>query len=170
MAELEQLKTDFKTSEKGKNFQSAIQDAVESEVRESRKIDRRKNNIMMYDIEERESEEDDSEADHIKVKSILKDQLNLPNVKIAKVFRVGRRQELTPAPRKRFRPIKVIFSNEGDKLMKNYWAKKDKKVDLQFGISNDHTRFESRQYTKLKEKLNELKIKGCRTGVLEGFN
>ena len=136
MAEMEQLKTDFKTSEKGKNFQSAIQDAVEYEVTEWREIDRRKNNIMMYDIEERESEEDDSEADHIKVKSILKDQLNLPNVKIAKVFRVGRRQEPTalptPAPRKRFRPIKVIFSNEGDKSMKNYWAKKDKKVDLQF--------------------------------------
>ena len=44
--------------------------------------------------------------------------------------------------------------------MKNYWAKKDQKLDLQFGISNDHTRFESMRYTKLKEKLNELKDKG----------
>ena len=101
----------------------------------------------MYDIEEREIEDDDSEADHIKVKSILKDQLNLPNVKITKVFRLGGRHEPTalptPAPRKRSRPIEVIFSNEGDKkkVMKNHWAKKDKKVDLQFGISNDHTRF-----------------------------
>ena len=130
-------------------------------MREWREIDRRKNNIMMYDIVERESEKDDSEADHVKVKSILKDQLNLPNMKITKVFRVGRRQEPTAlptfAPRKRFRPIKVIFSNKGDKkkVMKNYWAKKDQKVDLQFGIANDHTRFESMWYTKLKEKLDQ---------------
>ena len=88
---------------------------------------------MMYDIVERESEEDDSEADHIKVKSILKDQLNLPNVKITKVFRVGRRQEPTAsptsAPRKRFGPIKVIFSNEGDKkkVMKKLLGKKKTK-------------------------------------------
>ena len=76
---------------------------------------------------------------------------------------MGRRQEPTAsptsAPRKRFRPIKVIFSKEGNKkrVMKNYWAKK---VDLQFGISNDCTRFKSMRYTKLKEKLNELKDKG----------
>ena len=54
-AELEQLKKDFKTFEKGEKVQSAIQDAVESEVREWREIDRRKNNIMIYDIVERES-------------------------------------------------------------------------------------------------------------------
>ena len=88
---------------------------------------------MMYDIEEMENEEDDSEAGHIKVKSILKDQLNLQNMKITNVFRVGRRQEPTalptPVPRKRFRPIKVVFANEGDKkkVMENYFAKKDKK-------------------------------------------
>ena len=82
---------------------------------------------MMY--EERESEEDKSEADHIKVKYILKDQLNLPNVKITKVFRVGRHQESTvsptPAPRKRSISIKVIFSNEGDKKRKS-WLKRIK--------------------------------------------
>ena len=118
-AELEQLKRDFKTFEQDKKFQSAIQDALESEVREWREIDRRKNNIMMYDIVEGESEEDDSEADHTKVKSILKDQLNLPNVKITKVFRVGRRQESTAsptsAPRKRFRPIKLYFQMKATK-------------------------------------------------------
>ena len=150
-----------------------VQTTVETEVREWREIDKRKSNLMIYGMQEQDTE--NTENDMKKIDSFFSGQLGLPKIKILKVIRIGKKSQVSQEQEeeqgaaaqitkntKKVRPLKVILANESDKrkIMKNYWSKKDLNASLDYGISSDFTKFESEKYRALKAELKKREDRG----------
>ena len=148
-----------------KDFKQELKQVVEQEMEDWKEMERRKSNIMIYGIEE--SEAATNSTDEQKVRDYLDKQIEVPDVRIVKMYRVGRKKSLATdqaADRTNTRPrlIKVILASnsERNKVMKSYREKKNNQVELDYGISGDYTKSETEKYQKLKEEIKRREATG----------
>ena len=149
-----------------------VQQAVEKEMNDWKEREKRRANIMIYGVDEKD--EETAVSDKEKVVNFLEGQLEIKDFKIIKLFRVGKKSSVTPiegtevqgataiSRNNRPRPIKVTFSSasEKNKLMTKYKEKKDKKDKLDFGVSSDFTKSETQKYQSLKTELKRKEEAG----------
>ena len=158
---LKKLQTDIEKLQLEKDkISKDIQATVQKEVTEWREIDRRRSNIMIYEIPEGNAA--DKKTDKNRIEEVVFDQLGICDVKISKAYRVGRKRleqqqdeaasTCTPRPR----PIKLVCASQDDKakITSSYWAKKKDNEALDF------TRYETERYQKLKDELKTKEENG----------
>ena len=163
--ELDQIKEKLDNLQlQGADLNDQIQAAVQKEVLEWREIEKRKSNKMVYGIPEETIGKSGTDTDRLKMEKIITDELGVHDVKVKKLYRVGKRKDTEQtaavgaedqAP-VRNRSLKVIFTSpaEKTKVVTSYWEKFD------FGISSDFTRYENEKYQKLKTELKAREEKG----------
>ena len=132
-----------------------VHEIVVEAIVESKEKDKRKPNLMMFNMKEststvREERIEYGRANVIKVLSYLADTEDLDS-RILKVIRMGRKGD------NERRPIKVIFDSPNIKfsfLQKAYKLKQAEDVCIkEIQISNDRTPNEIRQYRQLRDEL-----------------
>ena len=70
----------------------------------------RENNVIMFNLDEdltTENENDNKDKDF--VENLCKNILEIPNIKVQKMFRLGRKSET------KIRPLQMVFENNSDK-------------------------------------------------------
>ena len=147
-----------------------IQAAVQKEVLEWREIEKRKSNIMVYGIPEETTGKSGTDTDRLKMEAIITEELGVHDVKVKKIYRVGKRKateqtatvNVEDQARVKNRPLKVIFSSpfEKTKVVTSYWEKKGNDETFDFGISSDFTKYENDKYQKLKAELKAREERG----------
>ena len=153
-------------------IKATIADTVTQEMNEMKEVERRKVNIMLYGLEEKATGDKDADAmsDLREITDFITSDLNVRDVTITKCYRVGKRirqddiqgaASATANP-VQSRAIKVIFGSKRDKdqVMVAFWAKKNKKEKLKYGMANDYTKHENEVYQKLKKELKIRQEKG----------
>ena len=125
---------------------------------EQKERDEKKNNVIIYNVEEEEESdaEKEMEGDIKKVRKILSVVLPDPNVvtlTASNVSRCGYRKE------NKTRPVKVKLNDNSLKgrIFVNSWKLKEKEEFRRIGISNDKTKAEQMKDRELRARLEEKK-------------
>lgn len=150
----------------------SIQDEVRKDCLEMHK---RRTKVIVYNMEESDSSNGDArkEFDTVSLLDLLHNKLQLPRTAKPKTFfRLGRKDSRPSgagAESRRPRPIKVIFSHEGEKqdfLSRFAEVKKagnDSLGDVRIGP--DQTKWEQMEYKRLKEELS-MKLQNGETDLV----
>ena len=142
-----------------------IRDMVAQAVSEERDKERRRPNLMMYNIPEISSEEKDERVQHDRqmASSVLNRIMVVPNVetRIQKVIRMGRREMGSETAK---RPLKVILDNIDlkFKFIQNAYKLRQIEDDLykDIAVSSDRTPQEAERFRKLRAELERRKDNG----------
>ena len=152
-----------------------VETLVNRHLEDSREKERRKNNIIVYNVEESEEADPTTRVaeDSNKIKSFFKKDLKIVDTKVHKIFRVGKKTDTaentneasqtdgatngTGGLGKKPRPIKVQFQDQGNKtkVMKSYWDLKKEGKKAEYPLSNDFSKAERDAHTKLKAELKQ---------------
>ena len=87
-----------------------VKDVVSLQSKEEKERKERENNVIMFNLDEdptTENENDNKDKDF--VENLCKNILEIPNIKVQKMFRLGRKSET------KIRPLKMVFENNSDK-------------------------------------------------------
>ena len=172
--DLLQLQNEITTMKSDRRkMEDDVQLAVDRQMYDWKEREKPRANIMIYGVDEKS--EDDTVSDRQQVTNFLEGQLELSNITVVKMYRVGRlkRSVTTVSDNdkqgaaastvdKRSRPIKVTLSStsEKPKVMTKYREKKDQKSQLDYGISSDFTKSETQRYQSLKAELRRREEAG----------
>ena len=130
---------------------SAASSAAHSIIDELADRDRRKKNVIIYNM----PEATDHAADKVSFLALCKTVFNL-DVLVTRVIRLGKRQE------SKHRPLLVCFAHEDVKttvISRSNLLRHHDKFERVF-IAPDRTKFEREKHAKLVNELRERKTKG----------
>ena len=144
-------------------FNQQIKIHVEEVLTEQKEKEDKKNNIMLYGLEEGSHKEDEKNADEDvgKVKEVfttVNPEVTLVNLDKSTIKRIGIKkvaEEGKPTPRPR--PVKIVTDSPEMKMeiLRNARRLKDSEKYKHIGLSFDKTKKEQEEYRKLKIKLDE---------------
>ena len=172
--DLLQLQNEITTMKSDRRkMEDDVQLAVDRQMYDWKEREKRRANIMIYGVDEKS--EEDTVSDRQQVTKFLEGQLELSNITVVKMYRVGKLNKSATTVSdndiqgaaanivdKRSRPIKVTLSSasEKSKVMTKYREKKDQKSQLDYGISSDFTKSETQRYQLLKAELKRREEAG----------
>ena len=144
-------------------FNNQIKIHVEEVLTDQKEKEEKKNNMILFGLEEGSHKEEDKNTDEDvgKVKEVfntVNPEASLIDLDKSKIKRIGSRRvaevgKPTPPPR----PVKIVFDTQEKKMdiLRNAKKLKDSEKFKGIGLSHDKTKKEQEDYRKLKLKLVE---------------
>ena len=143
-----------------------ISEIVSRQIKEHKDNERRRSNIIVYNVAESQEVESKNrfEEDMSKMSEFLEKELRV-KANIVSCHRLGKKnQEDESEEPGSPRPLRVMFSNSSEKFLVNKEAMKLKSQgqELSYPFSGDYTAAEREEYRKLKQELERRKQGGER--------